>query len=86
MGPPRCLSAVGEDGAHPMLVFNWPLLARVLIGVDDIVVTEIIGGVVIVSRLAHALRVRTRADDPQGEHLGSGPHRGLRPLSWRGTL
>jgi hypothetical protein len=48
-----------------MLVFDGPLLAHVLIGVDDAAVGEILFGVTIVSRLDHALRVRTWADDSQ---------------------
>src|SRR5215216_4844721 len=32
-GPPERLSAVGEHGGPPVLMFHGPLLARVLIGV-----------------------------------------------------
>jgi hypothetical protein len=37
-GPSERLSADGEDGGPPMLMFHWPLLARVLVGVDDVAV------------------------------------------------
>ena len=34
-GPPERTGAVGEDGCPPVLMFDRPLLARVLVGVDD---------------------------------------------------
>ena len=37
--PPERLSAVGEDGCPPVLMFYGPLLARVLIGVDVVAVS-----------------------------------------------
>src|SRR5215207_7177279 len=38
LGPPERLSAVGEDGGTSMLMFHGPLLAHVLVGVDDVAV------------------------------------------------
>ena len=35
-GPLERFSAVGEDGGSPVLVFDGPLLVRVLIGVDAV--------------------------------------------------
>jgi hypothetical protein len=68
-GPPQRLSAVGEDGGPPMLMFHGPLLARVFVGVDDVAVGEVLSGIIIISWFAHALRVRTSWRDSGSEFL-----------------
>jgi hypothetical protein len=52
-----------------MLMFDGPLLACVLVGVDDVAVGKILSGVLVISGLDHALRVRALAHDSRVESV-----------------
>jgi hypothetical protein len=48
-GPSERFSAVSDDSDPLILVFHWLLLARVLVGVDDLAVGEVLSGISIIS-------------------------------------